>query len=314
MSVVRKLATATALASRGEWRLLARQARRHWRHRQLERAGGEPFVHRAAGHRLVCYPKLPDSVFHYVEGGDDRWELDLLRRWLQPGDAFLDAGANLGLYSHAVAETFRGEVTTLAVDASPDLVAVIDDTSRRLGHRATRAVHAAIGASEGEIPFFIARPGCSTVSQSMQVDEAGAGEYERRMVPQHTLGHLAREHLHGATVALIKLDIEGAEPLALRGAPASWMSADGPLWLIEINRPVLARMGFSASDIVDLIPESAFERWILPKFPLSGRPAAFPRRLTGYERFDDAHFHNLIALPRAAAHDSRRERVAALFR
>ncbi|MDD4122559.1 MAG: hypothetical protein PHE94_06735 [Eubacteriales bacterium] len=133
MNLLKKLLTALRLFARLDFARLRRQ----WKYNKgqfiLRRRGSVPFVHNTAGHRLVCFPDQPDSVTQYLEGGDDPWELALLRRWLQPGDGFVDAGANLGLYSHAMAGHFRGTIQVLALEASPDLVARLKLGTQLLG-------------------------------------------------------------------------------------------------------------------------------------------------------------------------------------
>ena len=313
MSLPRKIATAAKLVARGEWWIFDRQVRLHWRTRRLRRAGACPFIHRAAGHRLVCFPNLPDSAAQYLHGGDDRWELALLRRWLQSGDAFIDAGANLGLYAHAVAGWFRGQVRVLALEASPELVQHLVLAAQLLGERQLQAVQVAVGAENSQVSFYLARPGKTTVSQSMRIDAAYAADYETHTLPMRPLAELAREHLGGVEVQLVKVDVEGAEPLALRGAPADWLGPEGPLWLVEINVPVLARMDFRPRDVFELFGREHFQCWLLPKYPHPGEPPPRPRPMVADEEFSDALFYNLIAVPSGAKARERRARVAALF-
>jgi len=306
MSFSAKCATVCGLLARGQFALIDRQLRLHWRHRRVRRAGARPFVHTTAGHRLVCFPDLPDSVAQYVHGGDDAWELELVRRWLQPGDAFVDAGANLGLYTHAVAGAFSGRVDVLALEASPSLAARLTAGADLLGERHVQAVAVAVGAEAGEVTFHLAKPGCTTVSQSMRMDAATAGDYEVCRLPMRSLADLVGAHLPGHDVALVKIDVEGAEPLALRGAPPAWFGADGPLWLVEINLPVLARMGFGPADVLRFFPENAFDRWLQPKYPPAGRPPPRLRPYQAAEAYDDALFYNLVAVPLGAHRASRR--------
>ena len=314
MSIAQKIATAAKLAARGDWRIFDRQVRLHWRTRRLRRAGARPFIHRTAGHPLICFPDLPDSAAQYLLGGDDRWELALLRRWLQPGDAFVDAGANLGLYAHAVAGHFRGGVQVLALEASPLLVEHLATATRLLGERNVQSVQVAVGAEHSEVTFYLARAGKTTVSQSMQIDAAEAEDYEAHTLPMRTLAELAAEHVVAAArVQLVKIDIEGAEPLALRGAPPAWFTASGPLWLVEINVPVLARMSFQPADVLQFFAAEHFQRWLLPKYPHPGEPPPRPRPLTAGEKFSDALFYNLVALPLGAHAGDRRARVGPLF-
>lgn len=308
-----KFSTAVRLLARAEWAIFRRQIRWHWRNHRLRAAGSRPFIHTTAGHPLVCFPDWPDSVWQYLHGSDDRWEIALLRSWLEPGDVFVDAGANMGLYAHAVASHFGGDVRVLALEASPALVERLHESARLLGEREISAIPVAVGAEEGQVTFYLARAGATTVSQSMRVDATEAADYVEHLLPMRTLAALAGEHLAGRSIAAVKVDVEGAEPLALRGAPRHWFSSDGAAWVVEINPSALARMGFRPEDVFTHFPGGSFEQWILPKYPKIGQPPPRPRRLKTDERFDDAPFYNLIALPAGRAADARRTRVRRFF-
>ncbi len=312
MSLPRKMLTALRLLGRLDLAAL----RRRWQYNRglglLRQHGSRPFIHRLAGHRLVCFPDHPDSVTQLLEGGDDLWELGLLERWLRPGDGFVDAGANLGLYSHAIAGGFSGCVSVLALEASPHLAARIREGAGTLGESNLQAVSVAVGATHGEVEFQLARPGRTTVSQSMRVDAAELEDYERHILPMRTLAELAAEHFQDKRIAAVKVDVEGAEPLALRGAPPAWLGADGPLWLMEVNLPVLARMHFTPSDVLRHFPAAAFDHWLMPKYPLTGALAKSRRYQQG-EDFADAAFYNLIAVPRGPGQASRRDSIRGLL-
>ncbi len=313
MSLPRKFLTALRLAIRLDFTTLRRQWHFNRREAILRRNGSVPFVHRTAGHPLVCFPDHPDSVTQFIEGGDDPWELDLLRRWLQPGDGFVDAGANLGLFAHMVAGHFQGKVRVLALEASPDLIRRMTEAARLLGETNLQPVQVAVGAETGEVVFHLARPGATTVSQSMQIPTDEAAGYERHVLAMQPLAILATQHLGAQPPAAVKIDIEGAEPLALRGAPPAWLEPDGPLWLMELNLPVLARMGFKPDDILRRFSRSAFALWLLPKYPQAGQPAPRLRPLQADETFADAAFYNLIAVPAGPQAGARRERIRSLF-
>ena len=236
-----------------------------------------------------------------------------MRRWLQPGDGFIDAGANLGLYSHAVAGHFSGQVRVLALEASPHLVARLELGARLLGEMNIQPVQVAVGAEAGEVAFHLARPGMTTVSQSMRIADAEAGDYERHVLPMQPLAPLARRYLPTTPIGAVKIDVEGAEPLAVCGAPAEWLGENGPLWLVEINVPVLARMNFLPGDAIRHFPAAAFERWLLPKYPFPGQPPARLRPFGDDEAFADANFYNLIAVPLGPGQAARRARVRGFF-
>lgn len=262
---------------------------------------------------MVCFADLEDSRGQYIAGGDDPWEIGLLRRWLRAGDIFIDAGANIGLYAQAVADHASGRVSVLAIDASPRLVQRLAEAAAMLGRRNLTAAQAVLGDRSDEVVFYLARSGKTTVSQSLHVDAAEVSDYEPTRLPARTLGDLAAAHMPGRTPAAVKLDVEGAEPLALRGAPLAWLSSEGPLWLVEIHGAALERSGFRPDDVLRSFPVDSFERWILPKYPFDNGTTPQPRPLTPAENYDDARFFNLVAVPVGAGNRSRRDRVRALL-
>jgi FkbM family methyltransferase len=62
--------------------------------------------------RILFYPQLYD-----------RAEVAFLRRWLRPGDTFLDAGANVGFYSLTAARIVGPSGCVLSVEAAPETAA-----------------------------------------------------------------------------------------------------------------------------------------------------------------------------------------------
>jgi len=117
------------------------------------------------------------------------------------------------------------------------------------------------------------------------------------------------QELPNRTIACIKVDVEGAEIKALRGTPSFLMRNDAPAWIIEINPETLARFACEPSEVVNHFDEKTFERWLLPKYLRDGRITAPPRRYHPLEKFSDALFYNLLALPLGARFADRVNRV-----
>jgi FkbM family methyltransferase len=305
-----KLRTAFSLLASGSLTHFRRRLRINVRERRLRRAGGRPFVYRVAGFPFVCVPGISDSEESFLTGEIDRLELALLRDWLVPGDAFVDLGANLGLYTFCAHHHLRGRGIFLAVEASPELARNFEVSARLLGVRDVILEQTAAGDEAKEIVFYVAPPGKSTGEQSLHPDPVRCADYVPHRVRMSPLAGIVGRHPAAARPAVVKLDIEGAEPLALRGAPAKWFTASGPLWIVEINPTALARAGSSCAAIVDRFPADAFTCWLAPQFAVTGRRNLPVRALAAGETFTDAWFYNLIAVPRAPAFAARAQRIA----
>ncbi len=279
---------------------------RIWFHR------GRPFVYRRNGIRYVCFPDHPDSRIVASSNFTDALELSLLRECLAPGDMFLDLGANLGTYALAAAQFVGPRGRVVAVDAGEGVSQKLTDAARQLGHSHLESVQCAVGATDGTTTFFEGVSEGTSFVQSLNPVRAHGSVFRERTVALLSLQTLAKRHLPAAPAA-VKLDIEGAEGDALDSAPPEWLTADGPLWLVEINPTALQTFHRSPAEIVARFPESDFERWILPKELHHHEGEGRLRRLTATEPWSDSSYYNFLALPRGSRFAGRLARIRPLL-
>ncbi len=279
---------------------------RIWLHR------GRPFIYRRDGIRYVCFPDHPDSRIVASSNFTDAIELNVLRAWLAPGDAFLDLGANLGTYTFAAAQFVGPHGRVVAVDAGEAVSQMLTAAARQLGHAHLELVSCAIGATDGTTTFFEGVSEGTSFIQSLNPTRAEGSIFRERSVTLLSLRTLAERHLP-TTPAAVKLDIEGAEGDALDAAPPAWLDADGPLWLVEINPTALKTFHRSPAEIAARFPESAFERWLLPKELHHQHGEGHLRPFTAAEPWTDSSYYNFLALPRGARFADRLARVRPLF-
>jgi FkbM family methyltransferase len=172
----------------------------------------------------------------------ERNELDFVRRTVRPGQHVVDAGAHAGFFTmHLAALVGRhGSVQSFEpVDENADWL----ERSVRENGLAGR-VHlerAALGAAAG--PAVIVCPAGrrsrTTGAAFLQAhgDSRDPQGHERRPVHVVTLD----DRIRFRPVAFIKLDVKGAEPLALRGS-ARLLREDRPLVLSDVHPALLERV------------------------------------------------------------------------
>jgi FkbM family methyltransferase len=257
----------------------------------------QSFVYRMSGSRLVCHPQCEDSVRHYLGDVWDEWEAVCLRRWLQPGDVFLDIGANVGFYSFTAAPHVGPTGAVYAFEPSSRLVTLLQSTVELLDLRTVHIMPLAIADRCGTLAFYESDNLTDTGAQSLLPDGTHATSRETR-VEASTLEQIATRL--PAAPAAVKIDIEGAECQALAATPASWLGPAGPLWIVEINPEALHRFQSSPGNLQDRFPEASFHRWVLPKYPRSPQTSCAPRPLTPAETWTDSVYYNLVAIPRDA--------------
>lgn len=177
-------------------------------------------------HRLRDFESLRD-VLH----GRD---YELLKEFVpKSGDYVIDAGAGVGEYA-VVASTMVGRHgKVLAVEASAEPFHYLRKNSRLNPHKNIAPLRAAISDKKGKIKIF--RPEGTSFVDS--ITKSWHGPTHSYSVNSITVDELVRKFKLGK-LDLLKLDIEGAELLALRGAKKT-MSKLKPKIIIETHGEVL---------------------------------------------------------------------------
>lgn len=191
--------------------LPALKAYRLWRARQIAR---QPRAVRE-GFRFASY----DMAF------TDDWEKEecaLVVQHLHDCAALVDVGANNGFYSLLAAHLGK---SALAIEPDAGNLLVLRAHCRG---KSVGIVPAALVEAEGQAVLF----GDGDMA-SLDPEWQGVGKHFRQAVRAMTLdGVLAGRWTEGRL--LIKIDVEGAEALVLRGASATLRREPRPLWLIEM--------------------------------------------------------------------------------
>jgi FkbM family methyltransferase len=225
------------------------------------------------GLRLNLDPRNETSRAIFVTGRYEPNEFCVLARVLQPGMTFVDVGANMGLYAMFAARKVVPGGTVLAIEPSSreyeKLVKNIE--TNRLGVRALRV---AVSDRAGGAELLVAplrRSGHNTL---------GAFGYDTPLERKETVALASLDQIVAEQglqrLDVIKMDVEGAELLALRGATRV-LREFRPLWLLEISDRALQHQNASSRQIFDLLAAEGYRvfefdtRSGLPQ-PLTPRP------------------------------------------
>ena len=197
---------------------------------------------------LRCYPNSPSaSLVIYGNESPDYHEMHFMRRYLRAGDAVLDVGANIGVYSLLAASCVGPSGRVLAFEPGPEAHRRLTE-NLRINQLETVQVHAcALGDRCGVVNFLNQ---CDTTNR-MQT-EADTGK-SVASVAVARLDNIVEEKC-----AMGKMDIEGAEPIALRGAERMLKGANPPVWLLEINGALHA-FGFTESTFADWLSGQGYD-------------------------------------------------------
>lgn len=212
---------------------------------------------------------------------------DALARLVRPDWTCLDVGGHLGSVAHRL-RRLAPSGRLIIVEASPAKAALL----KRSFPEAT--VHAvAVSDTEGQVTFYenVSQPGFSSLA-----DRADRGATRAITVPARRLDDLIGE----TRVQFIKIDVEGFEFPALRGAEAI-LRRDAPVILFEA--------GALEDENIDAGEADRMMRWltgemgydVFAAFDLAfGRPALTPELFAAYRRYPFLAF-NYFALPRGGS-------------
>jgi FkbM family methyltransferase len=175
-------------------------------------------------------------------------ELDFIRRTVTPGQAVVDCGAHIGYFAMHLAQAVgpTGSVTAFEpFDANAECL----ERSIRENHfeARVRLERSAVGAAPGSLPLVYA---------PNTINGGGAFLQGRDEIPEgHTTRTVPVVALDGSAlprpISFIKADIEGAEPLAFRGADGL-LRADRPVILSELHPLQLDRVsGVTPAQFID---------------------------------------------------------------
>jgi FkbM family methyltransferase len=207
----------------------------------------------------------------YWFGAWEPADMAALPRLLRPGMVAVDAGANIGIFTLAMARLVGESGEVHAFEPEPGNAALLEENVRRNDLEGTvTVVRSALGEEAGSVSISTGPDAASAY-----VSDGGV-EVPRLRLDDYPLSRLD----------LLKLDIEGAELGALRGA-ARTIERFRPVLLVECAERHLARAGGSARELIGLLRAAGYDCFA------GARPV----------REDSAPANeNVICLPRAQSH------------
>jgi FkbM family methyltransferase len=198
--------------------------------------------------KVRCYPDSRSASAALYCGLYDYDEMHFLLRYLRPEDTFLDIGANIGIYTLlAATKLSRGRVYSF--EPLPKNYDRLKENLELNHFQQVEAYPIAIShqtgsvaldpAGEDALPFITSEVTQRTISVMTDTLE--------RILPEESL----------QTLVLAKIDIEGAEILAFKGATALLQNHRPPVWILEINDAV-HRFGYTRQDVVDFLQKYGY--------------------------------------------------------
>lgn len=200
--------------------------------------------------KLRCYPDSQSASAAIYCGLYDYHEMNFLLRYLREKDLFLDIGANIGIYTLLAASKIKSGCI-YSFEALPTNYRRLEENINLNNLTQVKPYSIAIADSVGSV----------TISNNTKSDSTAfittntTYTTESLQISSSTLDtELQNENLSHLTLA--KMDIEGAEILALKGATSLLQQQRPHVWILELLNGV--NHGYCKQDIVKLLQDYGY--------------------------------------------------------
>jgi FkbM family methyltransferase len=174
----------------------------------------------------------------------DRAERQLLRKVLFQGAVVADVGANIGIYSEFLSRRVGPTGEVHSFEPSPDNFRRLSAVTRELSN--VRLIQAAVGERSGQTNLY--------VSDKLNIDHrAYKADGDLRRAVQTEMVALDDYFKPGQCVDLIKMDIQGYELHALRGAQRVLQENHNINLLLEFWPAGLKQAGARWEELVEVL-------------------------------------------------------------
>jgi FkbM family methyltransferase len=202
-------------------------------------------------------------------------DMQLVKQLLSPGDTFVDGGANVGLFSLVAAAQVGPSGKVIAYEPAPATAQLLRDNIRLSRYDFVDIREEALSDEAGQASFVVFSGDAAGLS-GFSPSHANAGT--QVTVPTVRLDDSLPD---AAKVRVMKLDLEGAEYKALRGAERLLREVS-PDILLELEPAHLARTGSSADEVAALLEGHGYRLFeVAPSDPAALLPLRSVHSRTG---------------------------------
>ncbi len=213
-------------------------------------------VHTQLGFDLFADPGDYLSVLLIRDGVFEAPETDLVTRIVRPGDICIDAGCHLGYYSCLLTQLVGDKGRVYSFDANPQ---ACQSTRRNLalnGLNSAEVIQAALADRNGKVPFYISTDDQTGLSSLGPIPTCK----ETISVPCLRLEDFLKDRRR-ERARLLKLDVEGAEEMVLRGLGRFLAAHAIDLILVECFDERLRLLDSSAERVAGILQSANYICW-----------------------------------------------------
>lgn len=182
--------------------------------------------------------------------------------YVKPGQVALDIGANVGLYTLLLSRQVGPSGRVFAFEPGPKSYSLLIRNISVNGYAQATAANVAVSDSNGTIDLFVCRTGESDnrVAGTLMSTE----ERDRMSIQSITIDdYLAGQGVQA--VDFVKMDIQGAEPLALRGMEQTLRRSPNVRMIMEYSPGAMHFTDVTAGEVLARFEAMGFAIFIVPE-------------------------------------------------
>jgi FkbM family methyltransferase len=216
--------------------------------------------------------------------------INIALRLLKTGDTFIDIGGNIGLFSIVASSVVGKTGKVYTFEPAPFHCETIKKNIQLNNFSNIRLFETALGSESGYIELVLPQggnQGSLSIASSTVEDSV-----VKATVPISKLDNIVHENnLELDNLSLIKMDIEGAEMMALSGMTD--LLKKFPSVLIEFNQSALSRLGSDTKTLYNWFVERSYRGWIINQ---DGRLESIPNEGVNFAECIFVHSNNKLHL------------------
>lgn len=218
----------------------------------FSRIKGIQFPTRVTGSKL----QIANWRVKYLMGWSEYETLPYIKHYVHPGMTVLDIGAHIGYYTNLLIDRLGSTGKLYAFEASPENYSILIKNTSANKRKNVFVYQVAVSDHDGVLNLYVS-PGHSNHSLVKNFQPS------TKIIPVQSVR--LDTFLDVQKIDFVKMDIEGAEPLALNGMRRLIQASPNMIMIIEYNSVALAAAYSSPRYLLNLLDELGFQyKAILP--------------------------------------------------
>lgn len=196
-----------------------------------------------------------DSFLAYASNLYEQTMTGIFKKAVKPGDVVVDVGANVGYFTLLAAKLTGESGRVFAFEPEPDTFMRLSRNAALNGYNNIELSDNAVSNANGRAKLYISHsPGGHAINQCEGIKAVGRGHYnDEGFIEIETV--TLDDYLKGKAerVDVLKMDVEGAEYLALMGMRDILKNNEGIKIFLEYCPLFLEKMGDSGRGLIDML-------------------------------------------------------------